>query len=373
MVHTKVQIMKKYLLAAIILLSGVLAHAQTGQWTLLKTKNKIDARGECSLIAVNGKLYLVGGDGPAKNIEILNPATATWSKGAVAPVTMHHMQATSLDSKIYVLDAFDNGQYPNQIPAPYAYSYDTQTDQWQQLAGLPADRRRGGAGAAAYKGKLYLVCGIKHGHNSGTNNLFDEYDPVTNNWTALPDAPHIRDHSMAVVIGDKLYAIGGRNTSLHDPDNFMSFFDKVVLEVDCYDFKTGKWTTLAAKLPQGTGGGTAVNLDGKLFYIGGERATATLPNGPQKDVYYLNVADPSAQWVTAAKLNKARNGVGGTVLNHKIYIAGGAGGGPKPVVPPPNGKQPSGPPPNGQQPNGPPQGPPPSGNGDIAVEVFSLK
>ncbi len=360
---------RKLLLTAALLLSGILVQAQTGNWQLVKTKNKIDARGEGSLVAVNGKLYMVGGDGPAKNIEVYDPATQLWSQKAKAPVTMHHLQATAWGNKIYVLDAFDNGQYPNQVPAPYAYSYDTQADKWEQLAGLPEDRRRGGAGEAAHDGKLYIVCGIKHGHSSGTNGLFDEYDPKTNTWKALPDAPHIRDHSMAVVIGDKLYAIGGRNTSLHDPDNFMSFFDKVVLEVDCYDFKTGKWTTLDAKLPQGTGGGTAVNLDGKLFYIGGERATATLPNGPQKDVYYLNVADPSAKWVEAAKVNKARNGVGGTVLNHHIYIAGGAGdGGPKPRVSP-DGKPAGPPPPN---PNGPPSVPL-GGHGDIALEMFSWK
>lgn len=169
------------------------------------------------------------------------------------------------------------------------------------------------------------------------------------------------------MVGDKLYAIGGRNTSLHDPDNFMSFFDKVVLDVDCYDFKTGKWTTLAAKLPMGTGGGTAVNLDNKIYYIGGERATATTPNGSQKDVYYLDPATTS-QFTKTTDVNKARNGVGGAVLNHKIYIAGGAGGGPG--GPPPNGK-PAGAA-NGRPPAGPPPGQAAGGHGDdISLEVFS--
>ncbi|MDB5134746.1 MAG: hypothetical protein JWP37_1349 [Mucilaginibacter sp.] len=373
--------MKKYLQLSLsvllFILTGTLLKAQSiGHWELLKTSNKADARSECGLAAVDGKLYLVGGDGPAKAVGIFDPETLTWTTGAVAPVPMHHFQAVSLDKKVYVLDAFDDGPYPNQIPAPNTYSYDTETGKWQKLTGLPDDRRRAGAGAAQHNGKLYLVCGIKHGHNSGTNNLFDEYDPKTDTWTALPNAPHIRDHSMAVVIGDKLYAIGGRNTSLHDPDNFMSFFDKVVLDVDCYDFKTGKWSTLDAKLPMGTGGGTAVNLRGKLFYVGGERATATTQNGPQKDVYYLNVSDPGAQWIAAAKLNKARNGVGGTVSNNKIYIAGGSGGGPG-GPPPPNGQMPGGNLSNGQKPGSLPQGPPP-GNGPpgshgyIDVEVFSF-
>lgn len=205
------------------------------------------------------------------------------------------------------------------------YSYHTKTNAWQQLAGLSEGRRRGGAGAAVYKSKLYLVGGILHGHNTGTNGMLDAYDPAKNTWTALPDAPHVRDHSMAVVVKDKLYAIGGRNTSLHDANNFMSFFDKVVLEVDCYDFKTGKWSTLAAKLPMGTGGGTCVNLNDKIYYIGGERATTTEPKGPKKDVFFLD-PETDKQWVAAPIVNKARNGVGGTVLNGKIYIAGGAEG-----------------------------------------------
>jgi N-acetylneuraminic acid mutarotase len=319
--------MKKWILLLPVLIAVTLLAYRSidGQWTLVPSTNTPTARSECGLAAANGKLYLVGGDGPAMPVEIFDPATSTWTKGATAPSIMHHFQPVGLGDKVYVLDAFSDRNYPNQIPLANAYSYDTKANTWQQLTGLPEGRRRAGAGAAAYKGKLYLVAGILHGHNTGTNGLFDVYDPAKNTWTALPDAPHVRDHSMAVVVKDKLYAIGGRNTSLHDANNFMSFFDKVVLEVDCYDFKTGKWSTLAAKLPMGTGGGTCVNLDNKIYYIGGERATATQPNGPQKDVFYLD-PETNSQWAAAPSLNKARNGVGGTVLNGKIYIAGGTGG-----------------------------------------------
>ena len=314
-----------FILSALIALSAYLPCNAQSQWELVKASNTPGARNECGFAAVNGKLYLLGGDGPVMQVDIFDPATATWSKGAAAPAIMHHFQAVSLGDKVYVLDAFSDRNYPNQIPLANTYSYDTKTDTWQPLAGLPEGRRRAGAGAAEYKGKLYLVCGIQHGHTSGTTNMFDVYNPATNTWAALPDAPHIRDHCMAVIVKDKLYAVGGRNTSLHDANNFMSFFDKVVLDVDCYDFKTGKWSTLAAKLPLGTGGGTCVNLDDKIFYIGGERATTTKPNGPQKDVFYID-SEISNEWTAAPSLNKARNGVGGAVLNHRIYIAGGTGG-----------------------------------------------
>jgi len=381
------------LIATLFALTALALHGD-GTWEVVKTKNKISGRSECSLVAVNGKLYLIGGDGPPEPVEVYDPKTNEWTKKAVAPCVMHHLQAVALGDKIYVLDAFYEGGFPSQTPNPNAYSYDTKSDTWEKLAEIPADRRRAGAGEAVYKGKLYLVCGITHGHSSGTNAMFDEYDPKTNTWKVLPDAPHIRDHSMAVVVGDKLYAAGGRNTSFRDPKNIIPFFRMVMLDVDCYDFRTGTWSTLPARLPMGTGGGTAVNLDNRIYYIGGERATETTQNHSQKDVYYLDPATDS-HWTKTADLNLARNGVGGTVLNHKIYIAGGSGGGPGGPPPPggpgmqgppggnpPNGGSPNGLPPGGNPPNGgPPNGPPPGGGppnggpppGNIDLEVFTLK
>jgi len=370
------RIMKRLLTGCLLLIAtSAFAQSDTGHWDTVKTANKIPARSECSLVAVNGKLYLIGGDGPAEPVEEYDPFTKVWTKKAMAPCVMHHLQAVASGSKIYVLDAFYEGEFPSQTPNPNAYCYDTSTDAWQKLAEIPEDRRRAGAGEAVHDGKLYLVCGITHGHSSGTNAMFDEYDPATDTWKQLPDAPNIRDHSMAVVVGDKLYAVGGRNTSFRDPDNKVPFFRMVMLDVDCYNFKTGTWSTLPQKLPMGTGGGTAVNLDGKIYYIGGERATETTPNGPQKDVFYLDPST-STEWIRAASLNKARNGVGGAVLDDKIYIAGGSGGGPG--GPPPGGGpgmpgMPGGgpPPPGSGPPNGPPPNGGPGGQGNITLEVYT--
>ncbi len=349
---------------------------QTGKWEVLKTTNSIKGRSECGFATVNGMLYLIGGDGPAAAVQVLNPVTKTWQKKAMAPVVLHHFQAVPLNNKIYVLDAFSDGGFPNQTPATNVYSYDVQQDKWQQEGAIADNRKRAGAGAAVYNGKLYLVAGITHGHSSGTNNMFDVYNPATSTWDSLPDAPHIRDHAMAVVVNDKLYVVGGRNTSFRDPENKLNFFSQTVLDVDCYDFKTGQWSTLPYKLPLGSGGGALVNLNNKLYYMGGERATATEQNAARKNVYYF---DPSGTegWLTAASLNEARNGTGACVLNNKIYLAGGSGGG----GPRPGG--PGGPPPGGQMPGNPPAGfnpndtthppPPGGGGGKIVVEVFSEK
>jgi N-acetylneuraminic acid mutarotase len=358
------------LLLAGSLMAYILEKNGDGHWQILKTTNEPAGRSECGLAAVNGKIYLVGGDGPAEPVEMLNPETNTWIQKAMAPVVMHHFQAVPYKNKVYILDAFSEGGFPNQIPMANVYMYDTEKDQWQKGCEIPVNRRRAGAGAAEYNGKIYLVAGIKFGHSSGTNNMFDVYDPETNTWDSLADAPHIRDHCFAAVVKDKLYIVGGRNTSYRDPENKITFFSQTVLDVDCYDFKTRQWTTLNAKLPLGSGGGAVVNLNDKLYYMGGERATATTPNGPKKNTYYLDPASQD-QWTETDSLHNARNGLAAVVLNNKIYAAGGAGGGPG--GPPPNGPMPGNP--NGliqrdtlNRPQ-PGRGP---GGGSISVEVFSL-
>ncbi len=306
---------------------------EEGHWEILNANENIESRSECGMAAVDGKLYLMGGDGEILPVEEFDPATRTWTEKAKTPVEMHHFEAVGYDHKVYVLDAFYKGNFPNQKPMPGVYIYDTQNDNWSQGAGLPEGRRRAGAGAAVHDGKLYLVDGIKHGHSSGTNNMFDVYDPVADRWDSLPDAPHIRDHCSAAVIGDKLYVAGGRNTSYHEEKNFVAFFSKTVLEVDCYDFGTGKWSTLAAKLPLGSGGGALVNFNGVLYYMGGERATNKEQNAPRSDVFYLDPAS-GKEWKKAENMHMRRNGMAAAVLDNKIYVFGGDGGPGIPAPPP---------------------------------------
>ncbi len=157
---------------------------QQGHWELLNAKENIISRSECGMAAVDGNLFLIGGDGgEVQPVEVYDPATNTWTEKSEAPIIMHHFEAVGYNHKVYILDAFDKGNFPDQDPMPGG---------WKKGAELPPGRRR--AGVALHNGKLYLVDGIKHGHSSGTTNLFDEYDPVADRWDSLTDAPHIRDH-----------------------------------------------------------------------------------------------------------------------------------------------------------------------------------
>ena len=204
---------------------------------------------------------------------------------------------------------------------------DPSGDEWEKGPAVPESRRRGGAGTAVCDGKIYLACGIMDGHTSWTVAWFDEFDPAIGEWTELPDTPRAGDHFSAVVSDGQLDLVGGRNTSYHEPDNFMACFDEVVPEADVYNFSTGAWSTLPAKLPVPTAGGELAALDGSIYYFGGETGQELA----HSDALRLDTA--TGEWHPAGSLVTGRHGAGTAGLDGRIHVvagSGGRGGGPEP-------------------------------------------
>ena len=293
-------------------------------WSTVQVTEAPTPRHEAAMVAIGGKAYLMGGRG-VKPVEEFDPAARTWRRLGPTPMEMHHFQPVAYEGRILVMTAM-TGKYPKETPLETLYVYDPTADTWEQGPEIPTSRRRGGAGTVVYRGKIYLACGIIDGHTSGTVAWFDEFDPRTGEWQQLPDAPHARDHFSAVVSDDRLYLIGGRNTSYHEPDNFTAFFGRVVPEVDMYDFATEQWSTLAAKLPIGTAAGGLIAMDRSIYYFGGETAQDLAHAETQR----LDL--DTGEWSMVAPLVRGRHGGGAALLNGAIYFAtgsGGRGGGPE--------------------------------------------
>ena len=286
-----------------------------GNWQTLETNGKPTGRHETSLVNYDGKFYMIGGR-ESRQVDRFDPETNTWTKMGVKTPLIHHFQPVVWGDKIYMVGAM-TGNYPTEPPMDRVQIYDPVADTWHEGDAIPQDRRRGGAGTVVYKNKIYLACGITFGHTSGTNNWFDEYDPATGKWTRLPDAPHIRDHFHAVVLDDKFYCIGGRNTSYHTP-NFGSFFGAVEQAVDVYDFETGTWSTLKdAPLPVGSAAAGTTVLDGQIVYFGGETAQGALNTTWSFDPHRL-------KWTLLARMQQGRHGSQAATYQNRIYVAAGS-------------------------------------------------
>lgn len=282
-------------------------------WDLLQAGGPaIAPRHESAAVAVGGKLYLIGGRGSRPTQEF-DPATDEWRSLGPTPFELHHFQPVAIDGLVYVVGAFTGG-YPNEANVANIWVFDPADESWTIGAAVPSARRRGSAGAVVHDGRIWLVGGNSQGHNGGARPWFDVYDPQSNAWTQLPDAPHARDHASAVVVGHRLVFAGGRRTTQPDP------FVGTVREVDVYDFATGQWSTLASDLPTERAGALTLAHGRHVVVIGGESASMVQAH---RDVEALDVfAD---RWVTLPDLQIGRHSGGAAILDGLAHVVSGSG------------------------------------------------
>lgn len=303
----------------ILLFVSSLAHGQAlpnYRWTLLETRGEVKGRHENAFVEYKNKFYLIGGRG-INPVNVFDPATNTWASKGKSPMEIHHFQAVVVGDAIYLMGAM-TGRYPKETPLENIWIYYPENDTWEKGAEIPKDRRRGGAGAVLYGNKIYMIGGIEYGHTSGTNNYFDSYNIQTGDWEILTKAPHVRDHFPAIVVNNKLYCVGGRNTSVHHPNRFGAFFDATIPYIDVYDFEQEQWYTLKEELPFPSAAGGLVEIDNKLIYMGGE--------GEFKHAYYQTqcLDLESGKWEQLAPMVIGRHGSGAILHNNKIYVAAGS-------------------------------------------------
>lgn len=303
-----------------VLLIGLAAQAQ---WETLKCTGTVSARHECAAAIVGNHYYLMGGRG-SRPVNRLNVQTQVWDSVAPMPLMMHHFQTVVVGKDIYVMGAFTGG-YPHEKPVENIWIFNTTTHAWRKGAAIPAERLRGAAGVVVYQQKIYMVAGIIDGHYDGHVAWFDEYDPATNKWRVLPDAPHSRDHFQGAVVGNKLVVAGGRRSSAKTNE----VFTLTESAVDVFDFKKNIWTTLpeADSIPTARAGCTAIVAGHLVGVIGGEsgkQATA------HQELEWFNTK--TMHWQRGAMLNVGRHGTQAAVWKNNIIVGAGSakrGGGPE--------------------------------------------
>ena len=115
-----------------------------------------------------------------------------------------------------------------------------------------------------------------------------------------------RDHLAAGVVGEKIYAIGGRLQH--------SFGSNLNVNEE-YAPVSDTWTT-RAPLPITRSGVAAAVLGGRVYVFGGEAPSGTFGTA---EAY-----DPATNsWAEVAPMPTARHGLGAAVLQGTIYVIGG--------------------------------------------------
>jgi N-acetylneuraminic acid mutarotase len=127
-------------------------------------------------------------------------------------------------------------------------------------------------------------------------------------WTVETRLPVGLNAPAAVVLGEKLYVLGGFDGTSNVPTD----------RVDVYDLAGRSWSR-AAPLPAPRGGHAAVVLDGKIHVLGGGNEVTTLADH--------SVYDPATnRWSRLAPLRRSKGSPAAVVFGGRIYAIGGRSG-----------------------------------------------
>ena len=274
--------------------------------------SSITKRHETGSVVVNGNLYVLGGR-RLLPVEVYKPSTDGWESLGLGPIEMHHFQPVAVGSKIYAIGAM-TCCFPDEPSIADIHVFDTANSTWSIDGQIPTNRLRGGAGAVVYKNKIYVVGGNTLGHNGGSVNWFDEYNPATGEWTQLSNAPAARDHFQAVVIGNKLVVTGGRQTDLPNP------FDKTVAATNIYNFDTQQWSTAAA-IPTQRAGSPSVGVGNEVIVLGGEAAGQSSAFDVV-EAYNVN----TNSWRTLSPMLVGRHSGAAGIIGNRLHMVAGSGG-----------------------------------------------
>ena len=184
-------------------------------------------------------------------------------------------------------------------------------DVWNPAAPAPT----GGwlmAGASVDGCTLYAFGGSLPGGVAAPN--VDQYNPVTNLWTARAPMPEGLYGIQATAYDTSVYIVGGY---LDDATGLYATSSTLI-----YDLLADTWTN-GAPIPVGDDGiatGAQAAYDGKIYYIGGDDG-----DGVSNDTTweYTIISDT---WTLRAPMPTERENNVAVTLNGKIYVAGGADG-----------------------------------------------
>ncbi|WP_240741615.1 NPCBM/NEW2 domain-containing protein [Deinococcus sp. KSM4-11] len=247
---------------------------------------------------VGGKLYVFGGFDSLKNcctptdrVNAYDPVTNTWAKKNVMPTHgVTHAGMTTDGQFIYFAGGYiANASWTGQIfGTDAAWKYDPQKDTYSALPKLPVTIA---AGQLEYlNGTLHYFGGTNTARTQdlGVHYVLNLSNPAAG-WTTAADMPHPRQHMGSVVLGGKIYAVGGQ---IHHDANLTT-----ENYVEAYDPATDRWTEVAPlPLARSHIANSTFVLEGRIVVAGGESAH----DQPIADV---SAYDPATNtWTALTKL-----------------------------------------------------------------------
>ena len=277
-------------------------------------------------IAVNDKMYVIGGYGGGKARGVVyeyDPADDAWTQKTSMPRPAHHQAMAAYQGKIYVFGGYDLSSTGGWEPLDNAWAYDPVADSWTAIQSLPS--KRGSAEAVEVDGQIYVIGGATTVEGS-TDVAFqgngparvvttnEMYDPATDTWQSRTPMALGRNHAFSGTVGGKIYVIGGRIGHA-----FISVASNTDI-VEEYDPVTNMWSGLKTKMPNARSGGGWGTYDGRIYVAGGEVAGEALVGAFRAVEAYEPATD---SWTILPRMPMPRHGVAGAFLGNRFHLVSG--------------------------------------------------
>ena len=260
------------------------------------------AREAVATTQADGTIWIFGGIGADGQVsgrhEGYDPAIDSWKGGDDLPVPVQHAMSVTWDGNPVVLGGWRAEGANTRIATDKVWR--VVNSRWVELPPLLQPRA---AGAAAVVGDRLVVTGGV-GSNGKLLNTTEVFDGTS--WTLGAEMPTPRQMLSAAADDKVVYAVGGNDGTADLPT------------VQAYDPAADTWTTLPA-LPQPRSDLGVAIADARLVAVGGLSAGQVV-----KSVAVMDLATKT--WAGLPDMTTARHGMAVAGVDKSVYAIGGATG-----------------------------------------------
>jgi Tol biopolymer transport system component len=229
--------------------------------------------------------------------------------------------------QIYELEEGERKHIVESNADDYAPQFSGETRWAQDLRADLMSPARSSFGSLFHLGKIYVSGGHKGSEHTyppeSFCDNFQRFNPETGTWEELAPRPHKAHGYQIAGFGKYIYAFGG---FAYSADHLPKW--KSLTAIDRYNMETNTWETIG-HLPRARSSNVAAVIDQKVYLIGGWDSTPKAPNDLEGtfhsaiDVFDLNTETVSEAFFTLpAPLRRAFSA---TTFGNKIILVGGLG------------------------------------------------
>ncbi|MDT5241142.1 MAG: hypothetical protein QOD97_3340, partial [Mycobacterium sp.] len=258
------------------------------------------AREAAATTQADGTIWIFGGLGSDGSVsgrhEGYDPAIDSWKSGDDLPVPVQHAMSVTWQGTPVVLGGWRAEGANTQIATDKVWR--VVNSHWAELP--PLSQPRAAGAAAVVGGRLVVTGGVgANGRLLNTTEVFDG-----NAWKLGAEMPTPRQMLGAASDDKVVYAVGGTDGTAELPT------------VEAYDPAADSWTSLPALPEPRSDLGVAI-ADARLVAVGGLSAGRVL-----KTVSVMDLATKT--WAGLPDMSTARRGMAVAAVEKSVYAIGGA-------------------------------------------------